>query len=152
MKVDSKKTELTYSAINSLNKLFDIFQKRRAAIAAEVGLTDMQWQVLEEVSTVHFMPSLFATKRESSRAAVSKILKQLTGKGLLDVALNSKDGRVREYFLTREGENIMKKIRASREDAILKIWMNYSEKQLMDFCEFNEDLISSMESYLSKEK
>jgi DNA-binding MarR family transcriptional regulator len=152
MNINSKKTELTYNAINSLNRLFDIVQKRRAAIAAEVGLTDMQWQVLEEISTEHFMPSLFATKRESSRAAVSKILKQLTGKGLLDVALNSKDGRVREYFLTRDGENKMKKIRASREDAILKIWMNYSEKQLTDFCEFNEDLIGSMESYLSKEK
>ncbi|MBN2801802.1 MAG: MarR family transcriptional regulator [Deltaproteobacteria bacterium] len=152
MNINSKKTELTYNAINSLNRLFEIVQKRRAAIAAEVGLTDMQWQVLEEISTEHFMPSLFATKRKSSRAAVSKILKQLTDKGLLDVALNSQDARVREFFLTSDGENIMKKIRASREDAILEIWMNYSEQQLMDFCEFNEDLIGSMESYLSKEK
>jgi len=50
-----------------------------------VDLSDQQLGRFGEISSEHFMPSLFAKQRESSAAAVSKILRQLLGKDLVSV-------------------------------------------------------------------
>ena len=65
-------------------------------LAQSVGLTEHQWGVLEEISTEHFMPSMFARQRDSTPAAVSKTLRQLIDKGLIEVKLNKSDGRQRD--------------------------------------------------------
>src|SRR5688572_13926862 len=87
-------------SIEQLQRLADLFVQRREQLARAVGLTVQQWHVLEEISDEHFMPSMFARSRESSAAAVSKIIRQLLDKGLVAVAVDAKDGRVRRYTLT----------------------------------------------------
>ena len=69
-----------HRAIECLQQLTAAFGQRRQQLAADVGLTEGQWAVLEEIATEHFMPSMFARARESSAAAVSKTLRQLSEK------------------------------------------------------------------------
>ena len=49
-----------HAAIECLGRLSELYQRRREQLAASVGLTDREWDVLEEIATEHFMPSLFA--------------------------------------------------------------------------------------------
>src|ERR1700675_320084 len=91
-------------AIANLQRLSDLFQARRARLAVDAGLTEQQWQVLEEIATDHFMPSLFARRRESSAAAVSRLVRQLLDKRLVSAAAHDHDGRQRQYVLTAKGK------------------------------------------------
>ena len=102
--MSSNQTNRVHGAIACLQRLAGLLAERRAQIARSVELTEQQWAVLEEISTEHFMPSLFAKQRESSAAAVSKILRQLLAKGLVSVQLGEEDGRQRRYELTAKGK------------------------------------------------
>jgi DNA-binding MarR family transcriptional regulator len=110
-------------------------------------LTDQQWGVLEEIATDHFMPSLFARRRESSAAAVSKILRQLADKGLVVAEIAARDGRQRRYSLTVEGRRVMARLRASREAAIQKIWLTLDGSGLRAFTQFGHTIIERLERY-----
>lgn len=134
-------------AIAELQRLSDLFAQRREQLARSVGLTVQQWCVLEEISDEHFMPSMFARRRDSSAAAVSKIIRQLLDKGLVDVAVDGSDGRVRRYSLTAAGEALMKRLRLEREDAIEAIWNCMAPEKLVAFKEFASDLSDRMEQY-----
>ena len=147
----SAKKETAYTAIGQLNKLTAIFARRRSELAAQVGLTEQQWLMMEQISTTHFIPSLFAEERESSRAAVSKIIRQLVDKGLVNVKLDEKDARQRHYTLTTDGEQKMQTLRNLRERAINDIWMTLDHDALAGFCQFSEKLINSIETYSGKE-
>src|SRR5512145_2872283 len=92
--------EEIYAAIAGLRRVSDAFRKRREELAISVGLTEGQWGVMEEIATLHFMPSMFAKHRSSSAAAVSKTLRQLADKGLIRSSLSKADGRQRDYELT----------------------------------------------------
>ena len=97
------------------------------------------------------MPSMFAKERESSPAAVSKILRQLADKRLIASALNDRDGRKRAYYLTDEGKRVMSALRSLREQAVDRIWMGMDEQLLNTFCDFGAQLVASIESYSRKE-
>ena len=146
MKGKTKK-ETVYGAIAMLNRLTSLFQRRRAELAGEVGLTEQQWLVLEQISTRHFIPSLFADERESSRPAVSRIIRQLMDKGVLTATLDPDDGRQRLYALTALGEKKMARLRTLREKVIDKIWMNLDAKALGQFSDFSEQLVEAIENY-----
>jgi hypothetical protein len=92
--------EEIYAAIAGLRRVSDAFRKRREELALSVDLTEGQWGVMEEIATLHFMPSMFAKNRSSSAAAVSKTLRQLADKGLIRSSLSKADGRQRDYELT----------------------------------------------------
>src|SRR5688572_18298357 len=92
-----------HSAIARLGRLSELFTQRREQLASRAGLTASQWNVLEEISTEHFMPSMFAKTEERSRAAVSKVIRQLLDRGLIRVAISAADGRQRDYALTADG-------------------------------------------------
>ena len=143
--------ELVLDAIAQLQRLSDAFVKRRAQLARGVGLSEQQWRVLEEISTEHFIPSMFARSQESSAAAVSKILRQLLDKGLVAVSVSSSDGRQREYELTTAGRDVMRKLRADRQRAIDQIWARFSRQELTRFCNFATGLTQSIEHYASSE-
>ena len=136
-----------HAAISCLQQLSDAFSERRRQLAQSVDLTDHQWGVLEEISTEHFMPSMFARQRESSAAAVSKTLRQLIDKGLVHVTLSPRDGRQRKYQLTARGQAVMNELRKERADAILAIWTSFSEEQLEAFTEFGNRLIEALGEY-----
>jgi DNA-binding MarR family transcriptional regulator len=130
----------------------DLFQKRRAQLAAKVGLTEHQWSVLEEVSTEHFMPSLFARQRESSAAAVSKTIRQLVERGLVSVSLQREDARQRRYDLTVEGRRVIEQLRSSRQRAISTVWGAVPESQLQEFVRFGQELGDRLELLVAEER
>ena len=148
---EQRKTKQVHEAISLVQRLSELFHKRRAALAAEVGLTERQWLVLERISDEHFMPSMFAREQDSSLAAVSKILRQLVDKEVVSVSLSEADARQREYQLTPKGQTLMSKLRTLRMAAIDQIWMAQDPRGLAQFCEFVTELISSIEMFSGKE-
>jgi DNA-binding MarR family transcriptional regulator len=136
-----------HGAIRMVTRLTELFVERRKQLAESAGLTEQQWGVLEEIATEHFMPSLFARQRESSAAAVSKILRQLTDKGLITVSVSKADGRQRDYLLTAKGKRVMDRLRAGRQDAIAAVWLALDGRRLRDFTEFGSEIIERLSAY-----
>src|SRR5258708_31715144 len=84
-----------FRAIEAMTALAELFERRREALARDAGITIEQWRVLEEISTQHFIPSMFARSRDSSAAAASKILRQLLDTGLGSAWIGRDDRRHR---------------------------------------------------------
>jgi DNA-binding MarR family transcriptional regulator len=139
-------------AVRTLGRLATVFAERRRQLAESVGLTDQQWQALEEVQEEHFMPTLFAQKRETSAAAVSKILRQLTDKGLIVPRVSEHDGRQRSYTLTPKGQELLLQLQKEREAVIAKVWMTYPSPTLSEFSAFGNDLARRLEALLEPKK
>jgi DNA-binding MarR family transcriptional regulator len=138
-----------HSAIECLGRLAALYQERREQLAESVALTGQQWGVLEEIATEHFMPSLFARRRDSSPAAVSKILRQLVDKGLVVATIAKVDARQRNYALTAKGKRTLESLRESREDAIREVWLAMDGSGMRAFTEFGKELIGRLEQYAS---
>ncbi len=141
------KARQIHDAIEQLANLVDVFERRRETLAQEAGLTVEQWRVLEEIGSRAFMPSMFARRRESSAAAVSRILRQLLDAGLVSVAIGRRDGRHREYHLTPEGTRILASLRRAREAAIRSVWMGLPAAEVEAFAEFARKLVEAIESF-----
>jgi DNA-binding MarR family transcriptional regulator len=139
--------QLTHEAIERLTRLSELFQSRREQLASRVGLTVGQWSVLEEISTEHFMPSLFAQNGATSRAAVSKVIRQLLDRSLIQVQISAVDGRQREYALTADGKNTLARLRAEREKAIEAIWLPLDPDALRHFSSFARELIERIQRH-----
>jgi DNA-binding MarR family transcriptional regulator len=140
-----------HAAIACLGRLTEVFGQRRQELAASVGLTEQQWSVLDEIEQEHFMPSLFARRRDSSAAAVSKILRQLQDKELVVVSLRSGDARQRHYELSPLGQQVMARLSALRQHAILEVWQQLDSARLAEFTRFGTQLLERLERY-SKER
>jgi DNA-binding MarR family transcriptional regulator len=143
---------LIHEAIANLQRLTALVAARREQLARQTGLTVAQWEVLEGISDEHFMPSLFARERESSPAAVSKILRQLLEKGLIRVRISRTDGRQRRYALTPRGRRTMAALRAARERAIQAIWMDLSPRELDGFNRFSGKLATRLETHIGQQE
>ncbi len=138
------------AAIESLGRLADLFQRRRTQLARGVGLTVQQWRVMEEISSRHFLPSLFARERECTPAAISKILRQLLGKGLIRTAISEDDGRQRRYRLSAEGHRTIERLREERRRAIRAIWSDLPGPAVTRFTHFAGELSDRLESYANQ--
>ena len=136
-----------HAAIECLGRLTDVFEQRRQQLAQGAGLTEQQWRVLEEISSEHFMPSMFARRRESTAAAVSKILRQLADKALISVSVSKEDGRHREYVLTAKGKRALERVRETREQAIRDVWIGLDRDAVKAFAAFGSELIQRLEEY-----
>ncbi len=134
-------------AIENLQRLAELFHRRREQLARDADLTVAQWRVLVEISDEHFMPSMFARERESTPAAVSKILRQLQDSGLVSASIDRRDGRQRRYALTAKGRRTMRALRSAREEAIGAIWMDLDPKRLESFTVFSAELIRRLERH-----
>ena len=143
--------EAVHRSIAHLQRLTDLFQERRAQLAKRVGLTEQQWRVLEEISTEHFIPSLFAKSQESSPAAVSKVLRQLLDKEVVRVSVSESDGRLRQYELTQKGQRTMERLRRHREHAIDAIWSDLPADELRRFHALSAELIARIERYAAED-
>jgi DNA-binding MarR family transcriptional regulator len=150
--MSSKQASRIHAAIACLQRLTDLFTERRQQLARSVDLSDQQWAVLEEVSSEHFMPSLFAKQRESSAAAVSKILRQLLGKDLVSVRLGARDGRQRRYQLTSKGKRCIEGLRREREAAIRAVWNAFDSGDLDAFTNFGTRLAQRLTHYAESVK
>jgi len=140
-----------HAAIEQLGILAEVFEERRAALARDAGVTVEQWRVLEEIATEHFMPSMFARSRESSQAAVSKILRQLLDDNLIVVAIAKRDRRQRNYALTNRGRRVLDSVREAREAAIDAIWNDLPAAELTAFRTFARRLSERIEAYTRRE-
>ncbi|HEY2735328.1 MAG TPA: hypothetical protein VGI70_15130 [Polyangiales bacterium] len=138
---------LTHEAIERLTRLSELFQQRREQLASSAGLTVSQWSVLEEISTEHFMPSMFAQSEATSRAAVSKVIRQLLDRNLVQVAISALDGRQRDYALTHEGKTTLAKLRVEREKAIESIWLPLDPDAVNHFNKFAAELITRIQRH-----
>lgn len=136
-----------HAAIDCLRRLSAAFGERRQQLAQSVGLTEHQWGVLEEISTEHFMPSMFARQRDSTPAAVSKTLRQLIDKGLIEAKLNKNDARQRNYELTKRGERVMGELRSARNLAIEQVWKKLDREQVKRFTTFGNQLALALEQH-----
>lgn len=141
------KARQIHDAIERLASLVDVFERRRETLAQEAGITVEQWRVLEEIASREFMPSMFARRRESSAAAVSRILRQLLDARLVSVAVGQRDGRHREYRLTADGSRVLADLRRSREAAIRSVWMHLPASEIGAFAEFARKLVEAIESF-----
>lgn len=139
-----------HAAIDCLGRLSEIFRQRRQELAASVGLTEQQWSVLDEIENEHFMPSMFARRRESSAAAVSKILRQLQDKELVVVSVDASDGRQRHYELSPRGKRTLGELRGRRQHAIEHVWQQFDAATLQSFTRFGDELIRTLERYSSE--
>lgn len=138
---------VVHASIAQLTRLTELFEQRREQLAVQAGLTVGQWSLLEEISTEQFMPSMFAKSEDRSRAAVSKVIRQLLDRGLIRVAISAADGRQRDYALTDEGHATLARVRAERERAIEAIWLKIDPEILEQFNAFSSDLIGRIETY-----
>lgn len=139
------------ACVEVLGRLAALFMERRRQLAESVGLSDQQWQLLEEIHTEHFMPSLFAARRESSAAAVSKIIRQLIDKGFMYAEIAREDARKRSYTLTPKGQTAVGQLRASRQQAIEQVWLSFDEADLNQFQDFGGALAERLNDWsLSK--
>ncbi len=145
--MSTKQASRVHAAIACLQRLTDLFAERRQQLARSVDLSDQQWAVLEEISSEHFMPSLFARQRESSAAAVSKILRQLLHKDLVSVRLTARDGRQRRYELTAKGRRCIEGLRREREAAIRAVWSGLDSVRLDAFTHFGTRLAQRLTHY-----
>jgi DNA-binding MarR family transcriptional regulator len=138
---------VVHDAITRLQRLTDLFRVRRARLAVDAGLTEQQWEVLEQIATDHFMPSMFARRRESSAAAVSRLIRQLLDKRLVSVSAREHDGRQRQYVLTAKGKRTLDGVRADRQAAIDAIWTSLDRRALATFADVSAELIRRIEAY-----
>lgn len=136
-----------HEAVACLGRLTEVFRQRRLELAASVGLTEQQWSVLDEIEQADFMPSMFARRRESSAAAVSKILRQLQDKELVVVSLSESDGRQRHYVLSPLGKRTLARLREQRQHAISEVWLEFTADEVVAFTRFGTELIERLERY-----
>jgi DNA-binding MarR family transcriptional regulator len=141
------KESIALECVGVLGRLAALFEERRRQLASCVGLTVQQWQVLEEVTQEHFMPSMFAQQRASSAAAVSKILRQLSDKGIIVAHVSEVDGRQRAYEVTPHGQKLLAKVRKERERAIGEVWLSLSRKELADFHTIGDALATKLQAW-----
>ena len=139
-----------HRAIAALQRLSFGFAKRRRQLAAEQGLTEAQWRLVEEVAGEDFMPSMFARRRDCSAAAVSRGLRSLLDEGLVEASIAERDGRQRLYRLTRPGRDRLLRLRRRRERAIAAIWDDFDADELDAFVRFASALSESLESYAAQ--
>ncbi len=108
--------------------------------------------MLEVVQLEHFMPSLFAQEQDRSPAAVSKVLRQLTDKGLIAASVSELDARQRNYVVTHQGEAILRSLRKHREVAIEKVWLELSQEELGQFEVLGNKVAERLEAVAHQEK
>jgi DNA-binding MarR family transcriptional regulator len=139
-------------ALSALQRLADAFAQRRGQLAEAAGLSEAQWRVLEPIAAEDFMPSLFARRRAQSPAAVSKVIRQLSDMGLIEVEIAEGDARQRRYSLTGKGRAAMETVRADRERALDRIWSDFEPGPLARFAEFATELAERMEAHARDEE
>lgn len=133
--------------ILSLQELADLFAWRRSQLAAEAGLRESEWRMLEQVASEHFLPSLFARERACTPAAVSKTLRALQEAGLVRARIDPQDGRQRRYRLTSAGQRRLSGLGAAREEALKAVWHDFPERELARFARFSEGLVERLQAY-----
>lgn len=140
-----------HRAIDSLRRLTALFSRRRQQLARDAGITETQWQVLDEVEGEAFMPSMFARDRDTSPAAVSRTLRQLLEGDFVRATIGADDARQRVYRLTAKGRRTLERLGERRRDAIDTIWAPFRRDELRGFSDFADALADRLEEYANRQ-
>ena len=138
-----------WAAIEQLGRLTEMMERRRQQLARSVDLTPQQWRVLDQIARPNFMPSLFARAQNCAPAAVSRTLRQLLDRGLVEASIAPGDARRRDYVLTRAGRQVLAALRRDREDALEAVWSGFPRSELARFAAFGGELADRLEAYAS---
>jgi DNA-binding MarR family transcriptional regulator len=141
----------TLAAIQSLQRLTDLFRDRRLQLARAIGLSEAQWRLLEEIAGEGFMPSMFAKRQDCSPAAVSRTLRQLQDRELVTARISQADARQREYSLTPAGRRLLERLHRERAQAIEAIWEPLTARDLERFTRFATRLGDDLQAYRQRE-
>ncbi len=144
--VKKHRTQILHS-IASLQRLSELFRERRLLLASQVGISEVQWRVLEEIAGENFIPSMFARRRERTPAAVSRTLRALLERSLVSVEISGADARQRDYRLTAAGRELLDDLEERRERAIGSIWSEFTTEELEGFRRFSDELSARLEAY-----
>jgi len=136
-----------HQAIAALQRLCELFALRRQQLAADAGLTESQWRLLEEIADEAFMPSMFARRRDCTPAAISRGLRSLLERGWVTAEIASGDARQRRYRLTADGRRVLERLRRGRERAIHTVWKGFDAAALRGFVAFAGDLADHLDAY-----
>jgi DNA-binding MarR family transcriptional regulator len=140
----------SFEAIDALLRLSALVERRRRQLARGAGLSDAQWQVLEGISTEHFLPSLFARDRETAPAAVSRTLRQLQERGWIRASIAPGDRRQRAYRLTAKGRHVIEQLRQGREAALEAVWDALPVRDVDRFARFATRLADRLEAHAAE--
>lgn len=138
------------AAVEGLSRVAEAFERRRQQLAREIGLSDAQLRVLEDIARDDFMPSLFARRRACTAAAVSRTLRQLQEAGLVRSAIGARDARLRAYSLTAAGRRAVDRLRARRLAAVDVIWRDLPARELARFGAFSGELADRLDDYAER--
>lgn len=145
---DRNRRAQAHEAIAALQRLTDLFRLRRAQLARAALLSEQQWQVLEEIASEQFMPSMFARGREQSPAAVSRVIRQLLDRKLIaPAAARGDDRRHRTYALTPLGRRTLDGLRVRRGRAVEAVWLEVDPRKLATFTAVSTELAGRLEAY-----
>ena len=141
-----------HEAIAALQRLTDLFRLRRAQLARGALLSEQQWQVLEEIASEQFMPSMFARGREQSPAAVSRVIRQLLDRKLIAPAVaRGGDRRHRAYALTALGKRTLGELHARRGQAVAAVWLHLDPRDLSTFTKISGELAARLDAYARRQ-
>jgi len=150
---DRARATKAHEAIAALQRLTDLFRLRRAQLARGALLSEQQWQVLEEIASEQFMPSMFARGREQSPAAVSRVIRQLLDRKLIAPAVaRGNDRRHRTYALTALGRRTLEALRTRRGDAVEAVWLHLDARDLSTFTKVSSELAARLEAYAARQE
>jgi DNA-binding MarR family transcriptional regulator len=139
-----------HQAIGALQRLCELFALRRQQLAADAGLTESQWRLLEEIADEAFMPSMFARRRDCTPAAISRGLRRLLERDWVTAEIAPGDARQRRYRLTAGGRRVLDRLRRGRERAIAAVWQDFDAAALRGFVAFAGELSDHLESYANQ--
>jgi DNA-binding MarR family transcriptional regulator len=95
---------------------------------------------------------MFARQRDCSPPAISRSLRGLQQKRLVDASISRGDARQREYRLTRKGRDALRRLERERRRAIEAVWREFEARDLDAFVRFADALGDRLESYAEQRR
>ena len=111
---------LPYQLVHLANKVSDDFAN---VYKEQADLTSPQWRVMAHLAQSSFTAKQLIDLARIDKSTISRAIKQLESRGLIELKADEKDRRSKVLFLTKEGREIYKKLSVSAkawEKSLLK--------------------------------
>ncbi|MFY8299224.1 MarR family winged helix-turn-helix transcriptional regulator [Pseudoalteromonas sp. SS15] len=111
---------LPYQLVHLANKVSDDFAN---VYKEQADLTSPQWRVMAHLAQSNFTAKQLIDLARIDKSTISRAIKQLESRGLVELRADEKDKRSKVLFLTKEGREIYKKLSVSAkawEKSLLK--------------------------------
>jgi DNA-binding PadR family transcriptional regulator len=102
--------------------------------------------VLGEIAAEDFGPRCSRARRRGA-AAVSKVIRQLLDRKLIETSISTEDARQRRYALSARGRQTMELVRQDRQRALDRVWSGIVARELASFTRFATALSERLEAH-----